>query len=74
MTKQLKPCPFCGSTDLFINDVDYRFNEVVPEEQRGIYKAVVCYECNARGSEKNSENKATLAWNSRGNESNKGHQ
>lgn len=65
MTKQLKPCPFCGSTDLFINDVDYRFNEVVPEEQRGIYKAVVCYECNARGSEEASEAEAVMRWNTR---------
>ncbi|MCX8696516.1 MULTISPECIES: Lar family restriction alleviation protein [unclassified Gilliamella] len=65
MTKQLKPCPFCASTNLFIDDVDYRFNEAVPDEQQGIYNAVVCYNCNARGSEKDSEKKAIWAWNTR---------
>ncbi|OCG39024.1 hypothetical protein A9G29_09600 [Gilliamella sp. Fer2-1] len=66
MTKQLKPCPFCGSEYSFIDEIDYRFNEDLPEHLRdAICFAVVCYDCNARGCEKDTENKAILAWNSR---------
>ena len=66
MTKQLKPCPFCASTALFVDYIDYRFNEDIPEEHRnGIYSAIVCYNCNARGSEKDSEEKSMWAWNTR---------
>ncbi|OCG66303.1 hypothetical protein A9G41_12990 [Gilliamella sp. Nev5-1] len=66
MTEQLKPCPFCGSEYLFIDEIDYRLNEDIPEHLRdAICFAVVCYDCNARGCEKDTENKAILAWNSR---------
>lgn len=71
MTKQLKPCPFCGSEYLFIDEIDYRFNEDIPEYLRNaisfagdaIYFAAVCYDCNARGCEENNKNQAISSWN-----------
>lgn len=72
MTKQLKPCPFCGGEYSFIDDIDYSLNEDIPEHLReGVCFAVVCYDCNARGCEENTESKAILAWNSRISESQK---
>lgn len=66
MTKQLKPCPFCGGEYSFIDDIDYSLNEDIPEHLRdGVCFTVVCYDCNARGCEENTESKAILAWNSR---------
>ncbi|KDN11141.1 Lar family restriction alleviation protein [Gilliamella sp. Imp1-1] len=51
MTKQLKPCPFCGSEYSFIDDIDYSLNEDIPEPLReGVCFAVVCHDCNASGA------------------------
>ncbi|WP_392562542.1 hypothetical protein RHO12_03400 [Orbus sturtevantii] len=64
MEIKLLPCPFCKSTDLAVDDIDYRFNEDIPEEFGDrIYYAVVCFNCNARGSEKESEILSKLTWN-----------
>lgn len=52
----LKPCPFCGSSDL----------ELYDEEQ----VIVRCRDCDARGPSCNLDRKAQLAWNVRPGEDN----
>jgi len=57
MTEELKPCPFCGSTDL-----------VVRELYAGEYPSPVvvkCYNCGACGPTGDYESPAERAWNSR---------
>lgn len=66
MTKLLNLYLFYGSKDLFIDEIDYRFNEDISEEHRnGIFFAVICFNCNAKSSEKDTKNKAISARNSR---------
>lgn len=65
----IKRCPFCGYDDLFIDEIDYSNNHDIPEEsvkKLGSFAfAVVCYDCNARGSEKDTKAQAIGAWNIR---------
>jgi len=55
MTKQikLKPCPFCGSEKVILED-----------DMQEVYW-VLCFECNATGPPKNTEAEAFEAWNKR---------
>lgn len=55
MEKELKPCPFCGSPDILINDDSYTMY-------------AYCDWCGARGAEKPTKEKAAEAWNERTND------
>ncbi|MCX8602427.1 MULTISPECIES: Lar family restriction alleviation protein [unclassified Gilliamella] len=57
MTKQLKPCTFCGSKDLSVKYIDYNCY------------AVECNNCGAMGRFRETKNDAQSAWNSRIDES-----
>lgn len=59
---ELKPCPFCGSNDVWVLDVE-------PSGQMSEYSHVVCCDCNASGPMKSSDDAAEAAWNSRACES-----
>ncbi len=52
---ELKPCPFCGSSELDTN-CDKYYNNVV---------FVECNICSSRGSARYSEKDAIAAWNCR---------
>ncbi len=58
MTKDLKPCPFCGSTDIYVDGY---------EHGAGLRWRVVCLNCMAmvdRGTWQQNY-KAIDAWNTR---------
>ena len=52
MTEKLKPCPFCGSNDVTVN-------EVYPSSYAR------CRVCGAEGGLRSSHDEAAAAWNSR---------
>lgn len=59
MTK-LKPCPFCGSTDIFVH--------VDPHDGADV---VECWDCNANIASLNSKSDAIRGWNKRAKEGKK---
>ena len=52
---RLKPCPFCGSTDV---ESVYRF-------EKGDHFVIACQECGARSSPCLTEHEAAVMWNTR---------
>lgn len=58
MNEALKPCPFCGSTDVKL----FQFTQGDYEEE--LY-CVECVGCEADTGYKYSEDEAVAAWNSR---------
>lgn len=48
--EQLKPCPFCGSTNVVLHYMRYR---------------VMCLQCRARTAQYDKEQEAIAAWNQR---------
>ena len=56
----MKPCPFCGGTDLEV----YEYAEI-PEEIRSIVYYVACTDANCTRMRSDVE-QAVLAWNKRG--------
>lgn len=54
----LKPCPFCGSSDLKIENV---LNQASDSDDR----AVFCQNCFARGPAVYYDGQAVLLWNMR---------
>ena len=52
---RLKPCPFCGSTDV---ESVYRF-------EKGDHFIIACQECGARSSPCLTEHEAVKMWNKR---------
>lgn len=57
MSEELKPCPFCGGTRIFIS-----------EDPLTLHEYAYCDECKASGPEMEDEYTATKAWNRRTNE------
>ena len=53
---ELKPCPFCGSTDI----------EIAWFGKYG--ESVICLECGGTGAQYTDRAKAIIAWNKRANE------
>ncbi len=53
MTDELKPCPFCGSTDLEVMDIDQG------------YAAIACGLCDAFGPMGLGGEGASAEWNQR---------
>lgn len=58
ITKQLKPCPFCGADDPFVHPSRHGLDEY------NLYFAC-CRKCGARGSEDGSRGGAAMSWNTR---------
>lgn len=54
--KKLKPCPFCGSTDLY--------QYIIPKDGKRRYH-IICQKCRATSGGANTEEKADKAWNER---------
>lgn len=52
MTEKLKPCPFCGSNDVTVNDAY-------------MHSYARCRVCGAEGGLRESHDEAAAAWNSR---------
>lgn len=68
MMNKLKPCPFCGSTDV---EVINALEEQPEMELIGLTKDnwnVVCNECHAFGGTQRTEAEAIEAWNRRAND------
>ena len=55
MTERMKPCPFCGSADVFMHHNDIYGIRVSYH--------VFCDLCDARGSSENTSDKALASWN-----------
>ncbi len=53
MTDELKPCPFCGSTNLEVMEIDEG------------YAAIACGTCDAFGPMGLGDEGASLEWNQR---------
>ena len=53
--EELKPCPFCGDTDIEIIEPSECYDEF----------EVQCQECGARSEWENSKEKAVANWNRR---------
>ena len=60
MSNKLKPCPFCGDSDIHESNI----KEVHPAFGISGY-AVWCWHCGAYGGSRNSPNLAVKAWNRR---------
>ena len=58
MIMELKPCPFCGSTDVYIS---FRY----PLLGEGLRMLVVCNCCGCMTAQCRNEDKAVEAWNRR---------
>jgi len=62
MTDELKPCPLCGSTSVYLQPVD-------PDDDDLSYDTegwrVMCYACTCRVGYKKSIDNAITAWNNR---------
>jgi Lar family restriction alleviation protein len=54
----LKPCPFCGSDDLYFNMVNHCRVKHLADEIR-------CASCDAAGGERYTPDEAIEAWNMR---------
>ena len=65
ISEDLKPCPFCGSTKLFISEEDY--DGGVPALDGTTYFSVWCSKCSAlvASSNDDTEQKAIEHWNTR---------
>ena len=59
MTEKIKPCPFCGSTQV---DIFASFGDAEPNQN---YMNVECLSCGAQGATKLGEALAIAAWNNR---------
>lgn len=55
MTNKLKPCPFCKSNNVSLNDFLYAIR----------LWSVHCLSCGARGPDSDAEQEAIEAWNKR---------
>ena len=58
MNEELKPCPYCGSEDIFVDDTNC--------EVDGNYEICFhceCMNCGARSFDYESESDAIYAWN-----------
>ena len=62
MTKQLKPCPFCGDNNSCITPVYY---DPGGDNTGEIFYFVHCGNCDARGGEHGTKNEAVMHWNTR---------
>lgn len=58
MTNELKPCPFCGSDRIAL---DEEYNEIIKEP---MYR-VECWNCGGTGCDTYDKDKAIKAWNQR---------
>lgn len=59
MAEKLKPCPYCGSTQV---DFFASFGDIDTNQN---YMNVECISCGAQGSTKKGEEQAIAAWNNR---------
>ena len=57
---ELKPCPFCKGTDVYI----------INENIGGVPKHAECYHCRARSRDCFTEQEATEVWNRRAEDGN----
>lgn len=61
---ELKPCPFCGSTDVSISEL----KEKLSNGAERFFFAVECEECNFFGPESFQKEGAANVWNTRASE------